>query len=215
MDRATPVIRKTKRTDGEKISVTRAITSTMKTAPQWSASPVLQAANTAWNAAADNLENNAKVIATARNALAALEATQRAYRQDWKNAAKVMTSTVGVVSEGSPDTVHALGYDVVTHIAAIAQDVAPSGLVSLPAAAAGEALVSWQKGTARHGFLVQRATDPTNAGTYSATIPSTKTKYLAEGEKSSTVIYFRVAAIDPTKASGLSPWSDWVACTVR
>jgi hypothetical protein len=213
--KATPVIRKPKGTDGEKISVTRGITSTMQKAPQWNASPDLQAAATAWNTAADVVENNAKVITAARNALAALEATQRAARQDWKLATRKMTATVAVVSEGSPDTVHLLGFDVFTHVAAIAQEAAPSGLVSQPGSAPGEAVISWQKGTARHGFLVQRATDPANAGTYSAAIPCTRTKYVDQGEKSATVVYFRVAAIDPTKATGLSPWSDWVSCTVR
>jgi hypothetical protein len=126
-----------------------------------------------------------------------------------------MIGTVSVVCEGSPDTVHLLGFDVFTHVGPISQVYAPSGLVSLPATVAGEAAISWQRGTARHGFLVQRATDTANAGTYSAVIPCTKTKYKTEGEKSSTTVYLRVAAIDPTTPAGLSPWSDWVACAVR
>ena len=215
VDRATPVIRKPKATDVQKISVTRGITSTMKSTPQWASSPELQALVQTWNSAADAVESNAKVVTAARNALAALEATQRANRHAWHVATREVTAKVAAVAQGSSDTVHALGFDVFTHVGAVAQDVAPGGLNAQPGTAPGEAIVSWQKGTAKNGFLVQRATDPANAATYSSVIPSTKTKYVAEGEKSSSVVYFRVAAIDPTKASGLSPWSDWVACTVR
>jgi hypothetical protein len=215
IDRAAPVIRKPKRTDSEKVTVTHAITTAMMAAPQWNASPELQAANKAWNTAADAVENTAKSIADTRTKLATLEATQRANRHDWNAATSHMITTAAVVCQGSPDTVHVLGFDVRTHVAPIAQVVAPGGLAWLPGTAAGEAIVTWQKGTARHGFTVQRATDPANPATYSGLIPCTKTKYKIAGEKSSTVVHVRVAAIDPTVSSGLGPWSDWVGATVR
>ena len=213
IDKATPVIRKPKGTDGAKVTVTRSITTAMKAAPPWSSSPTLQAAVTAWNAAADAVESNAKSIADTRTKLAALEASQRANRQSWKTTTKQVTGIVSVVCEGSPDMVHALGFDVFTHAGPITQ-VAPSGLVSLPAKVAGEAAVSWQKGTAKHGFLVQRASEPANPATIAAAIPCTRTKYKIEGAVSASVVHFRVAAIDPTTPAGASPWSDWVACTV-
>jgi hypothetical protein len=214
VDKATPVIRKPKGTDGAKVTVTRSVTTAMKVTPQWNASPTLQAAVTAWNAAADSVESNAKSIADTRTKLATLEANQRANRQSWKATTKQVTGIVSVVCEGSPDLVHALGFDVFTHVGAIAQ-VAPSGLVTLPGTVVGEAAVSWQRGTAKHGFLVQRASDPANPATIAAAIPCTRTKYKIEGAVSSSVVHFRVAAIDPTTPSGTSPWSDWVACTVR
>ena len=215
VDRATPFIRKPKSTDAEKISVTRGVTSTMKNAPQYGSSPELQAVVQVWNQAADAVESNAKVITTARHALAALEATQCANRQAWATATKRVTASVAGISQGSSDVVHALGLDVLTHVGPIAQDVAPSGLNAKPGTVSGEAVISWQKGTARWGFLVQRATDPANGATWAAAIPCTKPKYKVEGEKPSSTVYFRVAAIDATKSSGLGPWSDWLACTVR
>jgi hypothetical protein len=215
VDRATPVIRKSKNTDGEKISVTRSITSTMQTAPQWNASPDLQTAVKAWNTAADAIEANAKSIADARTKLQALEATQRANRHDWTIATQKVTANVAETSQGSPDTVHALGFDVRTHVAPIAQAVAPSGITWQPGTAPGEAVVSWQRGTARHGFLVQRAADIANQATYTGPIPCTKTKYTITGEKPATIVNLRVAAIDPTTPAGLGPWSEWVSCTVR
>jgi hypothetical protein len=213
VDKATPVIRKPKATDAEKISVTRQITSAMKAAPQWNASPDLQAANNAWNTAANNLESNAASVKETRSKLAQLEASQAAYRQDWQVATRKMTATVAVVAERSPDTVRALGYDVVTHVTPGLQP-APSGIVALPATVSGEAAISWQKGTARKGFMVQRAGDPANPASFVAPVPCTKTKFKIDGEKSASVVSFRVAAIDPKSPTGVSPWSDWVAATV-
>jgi hypothetical protein len=76
-------------------------------------------------------------------------------------------------------------------------------------------VVVWQRGTAKHGFVVQRAADVANPATYASAVPCTKTKYTLTGAQSATVVHFRVAAIDPTAPAGVSPWSDWVACTVR
>ena len=214
VDKATPVIRKSTSTDVAKVTVTRSITTSMKAAPQWNASSALQAAVATWNVAADDLELNATVLADLRSKLVTAEASQRASRQSWRVAKTQVTAIVAVVCGGSPDQVHALGFDVLTRVGATAQ-AAPSGLVTLPGTAAGEAVVSWQRGSARHGFLVQSATDTANPATISASIPSTKTKLTITGAKSLSVVHFRVAAIDATSPMGMSPWSDWVACTVR
>jgi hypothetical protein len=212
VDAATPVIRKPKNTDGEKISVTRSMTTAMKSAPLWNTSPALQTAVQAWNTVVDAVESNAKSIADAKTHLATLEATQRAHRHDWGVATKQVTVVATVACQGSPDQVHSLGFDVQTRVSA-GQQPAPSGLVTVPETVGGAAAVSWQRGTARHAFLVQHATDVANPATVSAPIGCTKTKFTLAAP-SGSIVHFRVAAIDPTVPTGLSPWSDWVACTV-
>jgi hypothetical protein len=77
------------------------------------------------------------------------------------------------------------------------------------------AVVAWSRGTARYGFVVQRAADVANPATYASAVPCTKTKYTLAGAQSASVVHFRVAAIDPIASAGVSPWSDWVSCTVR
>ena len=214
VDRATPVLKKSRVTDAEKVSVTRSTTTGMKAAPQWSTSPALQAASTAWNAAADAVESNGKIVADLRTQLAAAEAAQRTNRQVWTFATKQLTAQVAVTAEGSSDAVHALGFDVITRGGPIAQ-VAPEGLHTAPGKVLGEGIFTWKRGTARHGFLVQHAADPSNPATVSPPVPCTKTKYKIEGAVSATIVHFRVAAIDTTSSTGSGPWSDWVACTVR
>ena len=212
VDQATPVIRKSKKTDAEKISVTRSMTTAMKGAPLWSTSPDLQAAVAVWNKAADVVESSAKSISDARTQLATLEAAQRANRHAWSVATRQVTVAATVACQGSPDQVHSLGFDVLTRGAPVAQ-TAPTGLVTLPGTAHGTAGVSWQRGSARHGFLVQHATDPANPASVSASIPCSKTKFTFAAPVG-TIVHFRVAAIDNSVPAGMSPWSDWVACTV-
>jgi hypothetical protein len=66
----------------------------------------------------------------------------------------------------------------------------------------------------RRGFVVQHATDTANATTYSPQALCSKTKYTLENLPSGSVVHFRVAAADARAASGMSPWSDWVAAMV-
>jgi hypothetical protein len=214
VDRATPVIRRSKGTDVQKIAVTREISSKMKAAPLWSSSPVLQASVTAWNAAADAVENTTKTIVDLRTKLAAQVATQRVNRQSWRTTTKQVLADATTACAGSADQVHALGLDVYQHVAPSSQ-AAPTDLVTLPGKGAGEAVVSWQRGSARKGFMVQRAADPANPASTLAAVPCTKSKYTIENAPPGSVVHVRVAAIDPTSPTGQGPWSDWVACTVR
>jgi len=93
---------------------------------------------------------------------------------------------------------------------------APIGLATSPGAMPGESQLTWPKGLAIHGFVVQHATDTGNPATYSPSIPCSKTKFtLTSAGPSGSSVYFRLAAIDPHAALGQSPWSAWVAGTVR
>jgi hypothetical protein len=214
VDRATPTIRKPKGTDPTKVSVTRSTTTAMQASPSWNQAPAVQTASKAWNSAADAIEGNAKVVADLRSKLAAAEAAQRGLRRDWNDALKQMLATVAIFCQGSADQVHAFGFDVLTH-AGLGLLATPGNLATKPGTVIGEAVFSWARGSARHGFLVQHATDVNNAQTVSAAVPCTRSKYTLTGAPTSSVVHFRVAAIDPAAPTGQTPWSDWVAGTVR
>jgi hypothetical protein len=186
----------------------------MQQSPDWAASPALQDAAKGWNADADAIEANAKVIAALKDQLKAADSKQRSLRRDWRTSTKHVLSTAGVVCGGSVDRVKALGLDVITQTKVGALD-APTDLVVQAGKALGQTVSAWLKGNARHGFLVQHATDPANPATYSAVTPSTKTKYTLDGSPSGANVYVRVAAVDPTSKSGMSPWTPWTAGTAR
>ena len=186
----------------------------MQACSSWNQAPAVQAASKAWNNAADAIEGNAKVVADLRSKLAAAEAAQRGLRRDWNDALKQIIATVAMFCQGSADQVHAFGLDVLTHVV-LGLLATPGNLATKPGTAFGEAVFSWSRGSARHGFLVQHATDVTNASTVSAAVPCTRSKFTLQGAPPSSVVHFRVAAIDPAAPSGQTPWSDWVAGTVR
>jgi hypothetical protein len=94
--------------------------------------------------------------------------------------------------------------------------VAPEGLATSPGANAGQAAVKWERGQARHGFLVQHATDVANPATFSQPTACTKITFTLSGlAPSGSSVFFRVAAVDPHAPTGQSPWSGWVSATVK
>jgi len=115
---------------------------------------------------------------------------------------------------GSADKVKGFFLDVVKHttIGALA---APIGLVVNPGTVPGDVVSKWKKGVARHGFVVQHATDPSTPATISANIPSTKASFKLTGLTSGTNVSVRIAAIDPASPTGQSPWTAWVVGNAR
>jgi hypothetical protein len=209
--RAKPLVRKPK-SDVAAVTMTRSKTTAMKGSSLWAQSPDLQAANTAWNKAADAMEKNAKDILDLRTQLSVLETAQVGLRHEWDAATEHMTGVVSVASQGDPALVLELGYDVRTRTLA-GSIAAPEGLQAALGKAVGEARFTWIRGDARHGFIVQHASDVANQATYSVPAVTTRVKYTLKG--ATAPVYFRVAAIDPSSPTGQSPWSAWVAGTVR
>jgi hypothetical protein len=214
MDHAAPVLRKPKKTDVEKVQLTETTSATMQASPNWSAATDVQAAVKSWNTASSNIGANVATIAQLKDQLKTAESKQVSLRRAWRVAYAQVVSTVNVFSNGSAATVQSFGFDT----KAIGQIVSPSaveGLTVNTGKLPGEVIAAWPKGDARHGFILQHATDPTNAATYSAFIPCTKTKYTLGGSPSGTNVSFRIAPVDPTSASGIGPWSAWTAGTAR
>jgi len=92
---------------------------------------------------------------------------------------------------------------------------APSDLIVKPGAALGEVLITWLRGLARHGFVVQHATDPNSPATISGAIPCTRQRITLGGLTPGANVSCRVAAIDPASPSGMSPWTAWVVGNAR
>jgi hypothetical protein len=214
VDRALPSIAKPTVTDAQKVAVARDVVTTAQKNPGWNAAKDLQAAATVWSQSADDLENNAKVVAARRSDLRTAEAKQRSLRRAWRAARKQVLGTVDVLCAGSADEIKAYGFDVRVH-GTLGPLAVPGDLATAPGTALGEATFSWQKGLCRHGFLVQHATDAANPATYSPVVACTKSKFTLTGAPPGSSVSFRVAAIDPSSPTGQTPWSGWVAGTVR
>jgi hypothetical protein len=213
VDRAMPAIRKPRRTDADKLTLTRSMSDTIKASPEWGAAIDVQAATNGWNTAADAIDAQAKMVASLEDQLNTAVSHLGVLRRDWQAATKHLTSTVNVFCKGSVNRVKAFGFDVVTR-GTRTPLVAPSDLAATKGKTLGAVNASWSRGSARNGFVVQHAMDPANPATYSAFVPCTKPRYTLEGAPSGSLVYLRVAAVDPTEKSGLGPWSEWTGGTV-
>jgi hypothetical protein len=167
-----------------------------------------------WSAGAASIAAQATVVAGLRAQLKTATASLQTQRRDWQIAKTQVMSAVTGVAGGSADDVKAFGLDVESR-ARLGALAAPSDLTVSPAAVSGGVVVKWVKGVAQHGFLVQHATDPNTPSTYSAVVACTKQKLAVTGLPAASTISFRVAAIDPASSTGQSPWSAWVAGSVR
>ncbi len=214
-DRATPVLHRPTKTDNQRVTVTRDVTSTAAKNPGWQNATDLQTVSKAWNQIADSIEANTTVVVGLRSQLKIAEAKQVSLRRAWRVTKKQVLSTADVLCAGSADDLRAYGFDVLVHGAPGQPVGVPGPLSTAPGGASGEVSAKWPKGDARHGFVVQHATDVANPATFSAPIPCTKCKITLTGQTPATSVYFRVAAIDPSSPTGQTAWSAWVAGTVR
>jgi hypothetical protein len=214
VDRAVATIKKAAGNDALKVSTTRSVTQAMKQSPDWAAATDVQTAVTVWSKAADALEASATGIANLRAQLKNAEAAHASLRRDWEASKMQVTTTVTVFCGGSADKVKGFNLDVRSHTR-IGPLGAPIDLTVNPGKDLGQVLVAWAKGLARHGFIAQHATDPNTPATFSTPVPCTKPKLLAAGLTPGASVSFRVAAIDPASATGMSPWSAWVVGNAR
>ena len=215
-DRATPAIHALTRTDAQKVSVTHATTQSAKQSAGWATAPAVQAAVTAWDKAADDIDANTSVIVGLRSQLRLAESKQLVLRRVWTASKKQVLGTLDVQCAGSADDVKAFGFDAFVRVQTGATSLTPPDpIVASAGKLSGELIVSWPKGAAKHGFIVQHTADVANAAVYSAVIVCTRAKKTLTGFAPGAHVFVRVAAVDPTEASGQTPWTAWVAATAR
>ena len=214
VDRAVPVIRTLDRSDKAKVALTKALEQSMPASPDWAQSPGVQAALQVVSKGAQAIDANATVVVGLRTSLSDAMAKQRTLRRDWGASTKNLLGAVEVQCGGSVDKVTAFGLGV-RNFGNVGLLAAPTNVVLVLGASAGSVKASWDKGNANHGFVVQHATDAANPTSYSVVAPNTKSKCTVTGLTPGSLVYFRVAAVDPRAPESQSPWSDWASTHAR
>ena len=214
VDHAVATLRTPTGTDALKVSVTETLAEAMSQSPDWPAATDVQSAVKSWTASAGDIDATGQTIAGLRAQLAVAESKLRGLRRDWLSARRQVCTSVTVYARGSADKVKGFNLDVYTN-GRLGLLPAPADLAVDPGLLSGEVEATWSKGIAGHGFLVQHATDPTNAATVSASIAATKPRFALAGLPPNAVVSVRVAAIDPASPTGQSPWSAWVVGNAR
>ena len=212
--RVRPGISKPTVTDAQKVDTTRTSTVAMKASTDWQSAADVQTSVAGWNKSADDIEANAKIVAQLTDQLKTAVSKQRTLRQKWSVCTKQVVTSVDSYCENSLVKIQGFGLAAIKHALHPLLD-APVDIATSPGPLPGEASVTWTRGLAA-GFLVQHATDTANPATYSPSIPCSKVKFTLTGASpSGSSVYFRLAAIDPHAPLGQSPWSAWVAATVK
>ena len=142
IDRAAPAIHKPKKTDAEKVEVTRSTSKAMQQSLSWANAADVQAAVKSWSKGADDLDANANAIADLKHQLLLAVTKQRTLRRTWQANTLQVLSTVNVFSDGSADTIKGFALDVRgTHAA----HAALAALTVTPGKTVGTVVAAWPK----------------------------------------------------------------------
>jgi len=208
--RARPMTNKPRSTDAQKVDLTRSVTTALQASPDWPTAADVQTSVTSWNALATVLATTDAQIAGLRDQLSALLATQHVNRQKWSVLTKQVFTNVDIHCGGNVDKIHGFGLSAKVKGASPAVST-PTNVTTSLGKLPGQTIVTWDH--VPHGVLVQHASDAANAATYSMPVACTKRRVILTGVQAPLSV--RVAAIDPSAATGLSAWSAWVSAPVR
>jgi hypothetical protein len=215
--RVRPSINKPRSTNAQIGETTKSSVLAMKASSDWSSAVEVQAAVAKWSSSADDVTANAAIIAQLKDQLMAAVSKQRTLRHTWSVYLKQVLASLDAFCANSPAKIQGFGCLPVSNTAHALLG-APTNLATSPGLLLGEARLTWARGLAIHGFIVQHATDTANPATYATPVPCSKVKFTlapTATSPSGSTVYFRVAAIDPHAPLGQSPWSAWIAATVR
>lgn len=213
VDRADPLLTESSETPVEKVSAASTHIAALKNSPHWATATEVQPATAAWLAENDHLDASNKTIADLESKLAKERSRQRTVVRRWEVRKRGVLTAVNATCDGSKDMVQAFGLGVLTRTPA-PPAIVPEGLRGKRSKTVGTATAVWTTQRHNHGFLVQYATDPENAATFSAPIVSSKGKFELAGQTPGALIYVRVRALDPSLPTGQTEYTRWVAVMV-
>lgn len=212
-DRAVPRITLPLTTPAERIFAAYTHITALRNSPEWAAAAEVQSAATAWSTETDNLDASTVSIADLESKLATARTSHLAVLRRWEVRKRATLNAVNAYCDGSKDRVQQFGLSVLTRAAPSAATV-PEGLRGKRSKMIGTATVVWTTRRGNHGFMVQYATDPTIAATFSAPVVSLKGKFELTGQTPGATISFRVLALDPSVPTRQTEYTPWVAVRV-
>ena len=156
--------------------------------------------------------SNKKVVDA--DVAAAKARTERATAErDLLGRARGCLLAITVDAAGSEAAIKAYGVDVAERLGS-PLETTPTGLIGVKTLTTGLAGWKWKTHKRNHGFMVQWATDPTNAATHSAQIHCTKGRFSITAQTPGATLYLRVAALDSRLLGGQTAYSAWVSVPV-
>jgi hypothetical protein len=215
VDRATPTLKKpTADTPAALVTSTNEAVVKITGSPGYAAASTDVVTNTkALGTASTNLDANNQAKTKAAAALAQAEKNEPPLVRRVGAARRALIGAVDVFADGSKETVLGLGLEVETPQPAPEAGL-PENLRPMKVLKSANASTRWDPMPGAHGYLLQHATNPSDATTYSAALVVTRARYRLAGQTPGQTIYFRVAALDTKLAGGQTAYTAWVAVIV-
>jgi hypothetical protein len=212
VDHATPQIPETSQSaeklfeDGTRIVTNVTASSALAGAPDvQTALKALGAANTA-------LGTNNVAKAAGRLQLETAVTAEGPLVRRWGIRKRALVSAIEIAGDGSTELVAA--FNVAVEQREPRPDaVVPVNLRPMKVARSTYASVRWDPTDGATGYMLQHATNPADATTYSPQIHVSAAKYRLAGTPGTTV-YFRVLALDASLPLGQTAFTAWVAAIV-
>jgi hypothetical protein len=160
------------------------------------------------------LDANNQAKAKAKAALATAETNEAPLVRRWGTKRRALASAIEDFADGSKDV--ALTFNVKL------EEKAPTPIAGTPVNLRAMksrkptwAGCRWDRTPGAHGYMLQHATNPADATTYSTAMAISSARFWLTGQTSGTTLYFRVLACDAAiLPSGQTPYTGWVAVLV-
>jgi len=213
VDRATPQIPETGQSAEELVTSGNETITNLNASTGLAGAPDVQTKLAAFTLVNTALDGNNKSKAAGKLKVETAVTNEGPLVRRWRIGKRALLSAIEVVGDGSAEVVGTFNVGVEQREATPDATV-PVHLRSMKVYLPGTASVRWDPTPGAKGYLLQHATNPADATTYSAQIHVSAARYHLGGQTAGTTVYFRVLALDASLPNGQTAFTGWVGAIV-
>jgi hypothetical protein len=213
VDRATPQIQEPTVTPEQKVATGNDTLAKINASTNIASATDVASAAKLWAAANTALDTNNQAKTKARSDLATAETNEPALLRRWQVRKDATLTAIEAFGDGSKQLVQSFNVPVEERRARPTPGV-PVNLRPMKIKTPTFASVRWDPTLGARGYLVQHATNPADATTYSAQIATSQARYHLAAQTTGTTIYFRVLACNKALPNGQTAYTAWVSVLV-
>jgi hypothetical protein len=213
VDRATPQIIEKGQGAEQLVTSGNDIIGNITASAALAGAPAVQAVLKTWATANANLDANNKSKAAGKLQLDTALANEGPLVRRWGTSKRAVLSAIEVAADGSAEIVQSFNVAVEKRQPKPAATV-PANLRPMKVHKSNAASVRWDPTLGAKGYMLQHATNPSDATTYSPQIHVSESKYHFGGQTAGATIYFRVLALDASLPTGQTAFTAWVPVIV-
>jgi len=212
VDQARPVIPAGK-TPEEMVTDGTETQANVAASPNFGSATGVQAANTSYGNAVAALKANNTAKAKAKTDLQTAETNEPTLVRRLNAQRRGLASAIEVFADGSKDIANSFNVPL-DEKNPKPDAVTPENPRAMKSTTGDRAGLRWDPTPGAKGYILQHATNPADATTYSAEMPISASKFWLMGQTRGATVYFRVLACDARLPNGRSAYTAWVSVLV-